>query len=156
MFYWPTNLPAFRTVETYQVTTSNHSTVSYYSHWRKGICSSVYNILHAVLWFCCFSFSFQTASFRCTATFSTCSSQGNCRTWNLYFCKNILYGNCKQYILVLCVLTRASVAPPLSQCFLLQETNSSKALWDTLCVTKSVCHHFFFWSRGAIFMLSIF
>lgn len=75
-----------------------------------------------------FSFSFQTASSGAQQLFLHAVPRETAELGICTFVKIYSMGIASNIsILELCVLTRASVTPPLSQCFLLKETTSSKA-----------------------------
>lgn len=130
-FYWPQNLPSFRTVEVYQVTKFNFITLHGWLilTWEVS-CSLNYSISKQ-----CFNRSLHRELFSGAHWLPTYSSKWYVSTWNLYFFvfkkkkKNktqILYGNFKQYVCYfMCKYYRVAVASLFSGCFLYKGTTNN-------------------------------
>lgn len=110
-----------------------------------------------MLWFFVFvfffkpSFSFQTASSGAQQLFLHAVPRETAELGICTFCKDILYGNCKQYIYLGIVCADKSLVgyPTLSVSCLKKPTVKKPS--DLLCVSPNLCVSPFFWSRGAIF-----
>lgn len=100
--------------------------------------------------------SFQTASSGAQQLFLHAVPRETAELGICTFCKDILYGNCKQYIYlsIVCANESLSGSPTLSVSCLKKPTVKKPS--KILRVSPNLCVSPFFGSRGAIFMLCIF